>query len=112
MREKIPVAWRDLLAVYRRMEARGEIHGGRFVAGFHGEQYALKEAVSEMRASRKEPIAADVRVIAADPLNYIGILTPEERVASNARSKVLVTLARPEPSELTQPSDATDPAVS
>lgn len=93
MREKIPVAWRDLVAVYRRMEARGEIHGGRFVAGFHGEQYALKEAVSELRASRKEPIAADVRVIAGDPLNYSGILTPEERVASNALRRVTVAPA-------------------
>ncbi len=93
LREKIPVAWRDLIAVYRRMEARGEIHGGRFVAGFHGEQYALKEAVSELRASRKEPIAADVRVIAGDPLNYVGILTPAERVASNALRKVTVATA-------------------
>jgi hypothetical protein len=48
-----------------------------------------------MRASRKEPITADVRVIAGDPLNYAGILTPEERVASNAQRKVLVSAAAP-----------------
>ncbi|MCE9594623.1 MAG: ATP-dependent DNA helicase [Planctomycetes bacterium] len=90
LREKIPVAWRDLLAVYRRLEARGEIHGGRFVAGFHGEQYALKDAVSALRVCRKAPQGIEVRVIAADPLNYAGILTPEERVASNAQRKVIV----------------------
>src|SRR5204862_1736945 len=37
--------WRDLLRVYRRLEARGEIRGGRFVAGFAGEQFAAPEAI-------------------------------------------------------------------
>jgi ATP-dependent Lhr-like helicase len=87
-RERIPVPWRDLLRCYRRMEARGEIHGGRFVAGFHGEQYALPSAVTRMRAVRKRPAIEPITVVAADPLNLAGILTPQKRVASNARARV------------------------
>ena len=47
--------WRDLLRVYRRLEARGEIRGGRFVAGFSGEQFALPEAVGLLREIRRRP---------------------------------------------------------
>ena len=58
-REKQPVPWRDLARACRTLEARGEIRGGRFVAGFDGEQYALPEAVTLLRAVRKrEPGAA------------------------------------------------------
>jgi ATP-dependent Lhr-like helicase len=89
-REKIPVPWRDLVRVYRALEARGEIRGGRFVAGFSGEQYALPEAVSLLRAVRKRGALAPVTVSAADPLNYRGILTPDERVPSVARTRVQV----------------------
>jgi ATP-dependent Lhr-like helicase len=90
MRERMPVPWRDVLRVYRTLEARGEIRGGRFVAGFPGEQYALPEAVRRLRAARKAGPGTPVEVIAADPLNFIGILTPEERVASTARRTVRV----------------------
>ena len=48
--------WRDLLRVYRRLEARGEIRGGRFVAGFSGEQYALPDAVGLLREVRRQPV--------------------------------------------------------
>jgi ATP-dependent Lhr-like helicase len=82
--------WRDLLRVYRRLEARGEIRGGRFVAGFSGEQYALPEAVGELRAARKRAKTGElVAVSAADPLNVVGILTPGERVPSLAGNRVL-----------------------
>ena len=91
-RERLGIDWRDLLRVYRRMEARGEIHGGRFVAGFAGEQYALPEAVKELRRIRKEP-GEPVAVAASDPLNLVGILTPDERVAANARTKVALPVA-------------------
>jgi len=90
MRERMPVPWRDLLRVYRTLEARGEIRGGRFVAGFPGEQYALPEAVRRLRAARRAGPGTPVEVVAADPLNFIGILTPEERVASTARRTVRV----------------------
>jgi ATP-dependent helicase Lhr and Lhr-like helicase len=73
--------WRDLLRVYRRLEARGEIRGGRFVAGFSGEQYALPEAVGLLREMRRRPAAGEwVSLSAADPLNLAGILTPEPRL--------------------------------
>src|SRR5262245_11700878 len=89
-REKQPVPWRDLVRVYRTLEARGELRGGRFVAGFSGEQYAMPEAVSLLRAVRKRGELAPVTVSAADPLNFRGILTPDERVPSVARQKVQV----------------------
>jgi ATP-dependent Lhr-like helicase len=83
MREKHPVFWRDVARACRLMEARGEIRGGRFVASFDGEQYALPEAVTLLRAVRKRGDGAPppVTVSAADPLNFRGILTPDERVS-------------------------------
>ncbi len=97
-REKIPVPWRDILRVFRTLEDRGEIRGGRFVAGFSGEQYALPEAVSALRAARRadrtertEP-RPPLTVAAADPLNLVGILTPDERVASNSGRKVALAV--------------------
>jgi ATP-dependent Lhr-like helicase len=82
--------WRDLLRSYRRLEARGEIRGGRFVAGFTGEQYALPDAVAALRAvRRKAPDRALVAVSAADPLNVVGILTPGRRVPALAGNRVL-----------------------
>src|SRR6184192_2990579 len=75
-REALLVPWRDLLRVYRRLEARGEIRGGRFVAGFSGEQYALAEAVGLLRSVRRQdPSGELVAVSGADPLNLVGILT-------------------------------------
>jgi ATP-dependent Lhr-like helicase len=82
-RETNAPKWRDLLPMLRRLEARGEIRGGRFVSGAFGEQYALKEAVEGLRAARRLP-DEDVETIvaAADPLNLVGIVVPGERVAS------------------------------
>ncbi|MCB1738665.1 MAG: ATP-dependent DNA helicase, partial [Gammaproteobacteria bacterium] len=83
-------AWRDLLYVYRRMEARGEIRGGRFVAGFAGEQYALPEAVKSLRSARKaETTGALVSISAADPLNLTGILLPGARVPAQTGNRIL-----------------------
>lgn len=80
-RETLAPAWRELLTAYRRMEARGEIRGGRFVAGFAGEQYALPEAVDALRAIRRKPREGKIiSISAADPLNLIGIILPGERV--------------------------------
>ncbi|HZK81719.1 MAG TPA: hypothetical protein VFC46_11640, partial [Humisphaera sp.] len=89
-REKIPVNWGALIRVYRRMELRGEIRGGRFVAGFSGEQFALPEAVELLRKLRREGPREPITVASADPLNFQGILTPEKRVAPTVRQKVLV----------------------
>ncbi len=83
VRESAAPPWRELVAVYRRLEARGEIRGGRFVSGMSGEQFALPEAVEALRALRSAPLAPEeVSVAATDPLNLVGILTPGPRVAS------------------------------
>ncbi len=74
-------SWRDLLLACRRLEARGEIRGGRFVSGFTGEQFALPEAVEALRAVRRlPPLSSPVRLGAHDPLNLAGILTPAEKI--------------------------------
>jgi len=89
-REKQPLPWRDLLRVLRTLEARGLVRGGRFVAGFDGEQYALPEAVTLLRAVRKRGPTEPVHAGAADPLNYRGILTPDARISPLSRQKILV----------------------
>jgi ATP-dependent Lhr-like helicase len=89
-REKQPFPWRDLLRALRTLEARGEVRGGRFVAGFDGEQYALPEAVALLRAVRRRGPKDPTYASAADPLNFRGILTPDERISPLARQRVLV----------------------
>jgi ATP-dependent Lhr-like helicase len=82
--------WRDILMCCRRLEARGEIRGGRFIAGFSGEQYATPEAVGLLRDVRRRPHARQyVSLSAADPLNLIGIITPGARLASLAGNRLL-----------------------
>ena len=82
--------WRDLLRVYRRLEARGEIRGGRFVAGFSGEQFALPDAVGMLREVRRRPADdAWVSVSGADPLNLVGILTPGAKLAALTGNRLL-----------------------
>jgi ATP-dependent Lhr-like helicase len=82
--------WRDMLQCLRRLEARGELRGGRFVAGFSGEQYATPEAVGLLREVRRKPYAQQqLSVSAADPLNLIGILTPGARLASLTGNRLL-----------------------
>ena len=82
--------WRDLLRVFRRLESRGEIRGGRFVAGFSGEQFALPDAVAALRELRRKPPAGEwVSVSGADPLNLVGILTPGPRLAALTGNRLL-----------------------
>ncbi|HSK81440.1 MAG TPA: crosslink repair DNA glycosylase YcaQ family protein, partial [Thermoanaerobaculia bacterium] len=89
-RETLLPPWRDLLRVLRRLEARGEIRGGRFVDGFSGEQYALSDAVGRLRSLRKKPRAGTlVSVSAADPLNLVGIATPGDRLPALAGNRLL-----------------------
>jgi ATP-dependent Lhr-like helicase len=82
--------WRELFYVYRRMEARGEIRGGRFVSGFTGEQFALTEAVDLMRSVVRDAAVDRVSISAADPLNLVGIVTPGERVPALSGNRVLL----------------------
>jgi len=82
--------WRDLLRVYRRLEARGEIRGGRFVAGFSGEQYALPEAIGLLREVRRQPGSGEwISLSGADPLNLAGILTPGPKLPALTGNRVV-----------------------
>jgi ATP-dependent Lhr-like helicase len=88
-RESNAPRWRDLLNILRRLEARGEIRGGRFLSGFGGEQYALPEAVESLRAARNRFCSAIIPVAAADPMNLAGIVIPGERVPAVPGKQVL-----------------------
>jgi ATP-dependent Lhr-like helicase len=82
--------WRELLLVFRRLEARGEIRGGRFISGMSGEQFALPEAVGQLRSIRR--LNGDGQLIgisAADPLNLSGIITPGDRVPALTSNRIL-----------------------
>ncbi len=116
-REGIVLPWRVLLRIYHRLEARGEIRGGRFVAGISGEQFALPEAVGMLRAIRRtrngtmdfglrspaleteEHVATEteslVSVSAADPLNLVGIITPGGRVTAHTANRILYRNGEP-----------------
>ena len=92
-RESLAPAWRDLLIALRRMEARGEIRGGRFVSGFLGEQFARPEAVDLLRSIRRTPSEAVLKIPAADPLNLAGIVLPGSRISPLAAQ--IVELLQP-----------------
>jgi ATP-dependent Lhr-like helicase len=82
--------WREILMCLRRLEARGEIRGGRFIAGFSGEQFALPDAVGALRdARRKEQEGQWISLSAADPLNLLGIVTPGSRLPSLTGNRLL-----------------------
>ena len=82
--------WRELAVCLRRLEARGEIRGGRFVAGLSGEQFALPEAVGALRAIRRKPVGdEDVSLSAVDPLNLTGVLTAGPRLPALTSNRVL-----------------------
>ena len=88
-RESLSVSWYELGRIYRRLEARGEIRGGYFIAGVSGEQFALPEAIGLLRALRKsQPDMQLVTLSAADPLNLQGILTPGSRIAAFTANRV------------------------
>ena len=95
-REPYAVPWRELLPVYRRLEARGEVRGGRFVAGLPGEQFALAEAVELARRIRRtKPDGQPVIISAADPLNLCGIITPGDKVPAIASTQITFTAGNP-----------------
>ncbi len=88
-RETLAPAWRDLLVVFRRMEARGEIRGGRFVSGFVGEQFARPEAVDLLRHIRRSaPAGEEIDIELADPLNLTGIVLPGPRTSALAQGSL------------------------
>ena len=90
-REALNVSWYELGRVYRRLEACGEIRGGYFVSGISGEQFALPEAISQLRSIRKQPAQGRLITLSgADPLNLAGILTPGPRVAGFGSNRILL----------------------
>ncbi len=89
-RETLALPWREVLWALRRLEARGVVRGGRFVTGFAGEQYALPEAVDELRRVRRTERRGEVVSInAADPLNLVGIVLPGPRVPAVRTNRVV-----------------------
>jgi ATP-dependent Lhr-like helicase len=95
-RETSAPPWHQLVRVYRRLEARGEIRGGRFVAGVGGEQFALADAVAPLREARDRPAELVYCTLsAADPLNLVGIITPGGRVPATRANRVLFLDGRP-----------------
>jgi ATP-dependent helicase Lhr and Lhr-like helicase len=84
-------SWRELLPVYHRLEARGDIRGGRFVAGFSGEQFALPEAIPLLREiRRREHDGSLVCISAVDPLNLCGTLLPGDKVPALTGNRILL----------------------
>ncbi len=89
IRETAAPSWGQLVPLLRRLEARGEIRGGRFVAGVGGEQYATEEAIEKLRSARHKEPAADFLVIAgSDPLNLEGVVTPADRIGAKPTNSV------------------------
>jgi len=83
-------AWRELARTYRRLEARGEVRGGRFVASITGEQFALPDAVAMLRDTRRAPAAGQlVSISGADPLNVVGTLLPGAKIPAITGNRVL-----------------------
>jgi ATP-dependent Lhr-like helicase len=89
-REALAAPWRELVRVYRRLEARGEVRGGRFVSGMSGEQFALPAAIPLMREIRRRPADGGlVAISTADPLNLVGIVTSGDRVRAAGRNRLV-----------------------
>jgi len=106
-RETAVPPWRELVGMFRRLEARGLVRGGRFVSGFGGEQFALPEAAESLRANRTRTLAEmpPLTLAAADPMNLVGVVIPGERTPSIAGNTVTLPLAEvaPEPAVLEMP---------
>ncbi len=89
-RETVAAPWRELVRVYRRLEARGEIRGGRFVSGMSGEQFAMAGAVERLREVRRTPCSGScIAISTADPLNLAGIVTAGDRLRAAVRNRLV-----------------------
>jgi ATP-dependent Lhr-like helicase len=90
VRETNPAPWRELARIYRRLEARGEIRGGRFVSGMSGEQFALPYAIDRLREVRRQrPHGGLIAISTADPLNLVGIITAGDRIRASRRNRLV-----------------------
>jgi ATP-dependent Lhr-like helicase len=108
-RENLALPWREVVWALRRLEARGLVRGGRFVTGFAGEQYALPEAIEELRQVRRAARNGEtVHLNAADPLNLIGIVLPGARVPAVRTNTVTYADGLPVSEATTTPVDGDD----
>ena len=90
VREAAAPRWREMVRVFRRLEAKGEIRGGRFVSGFMGEQFALPEAVEALRAVRRIPARGKPTMVhASDPMNLVGVIAPGSKISARSRDVIL-----------------------
>jgi ATP-dependent helicase Lhr and Lhr-like helicase len=97
LRDDLRLPWRDIQWALRRLEDRGLVRGGRFVAGFNGEQYALPTAIEQLDHVRKLPRTGErVTVNATDPLNLVGVIVPGATVASVRTNHVVFVDGVPE----------------
>lgn len=106
VREPICPPWRVLLNIYRRLEARSLVRGGRFVSGFSGEQFALPEAVEALRRARRSDVpdaTTQINLSATDPLNVTGYLTPPPRIPATLAHRVVFVGGVPEASDSSSP---------
>jgi ATP-dependent Lhr-like helicase len=108
-RESLSPPWRDLLVALRRLEARGEVRGGRFVSGFVGEQFATPEAVDLLRVVRRSAPSGEEVISTADPLNLSGILLPGARIHPLAGGAVRLLGPAPDEAVVATNVSATNP---
>ena len=96
-RESVSMPWREILRALRRLEARGEIRGGRFIQGLIGEQFALPEAIDQMRSLRRTAASEDppLEIAAADPCNLQGILLPGPKVPARLHHRIKIINGAP-----------------
>ena len=99
--ESAAPSWGSLVRTYRRLEARGEVRGGRFVAGVAGEQYALTEVIPALRLAHEEPQAKPLVLPATDPINFTRRVGAEARVP--ALPGRMITIVQGKVTAQTQP---------
>lgn len=85
--ESYRVPWRYVVWALRRLEARGEVVGGRFVQGLAGEQYAHVEALD---ALQRPPSDVPVTIAAVDPLNLTGTILTATRIPARVRQSLTI----------------------
>lgn len=89
-REPAAPAWSELVRAYRRLEMRGDVRGGRFVAAVGGEQYALSEVIPALRHAEEEPDADSFALAGTDPLNLAGRVTDGIKVPALSGNRVTI----------------------
>ena len=88
-RENLALPWRHIVWALRRLESARCGARWAVVNGFSGEQYALPEAVDELRRIRRGAHDGEtLSLSAADPLNVVGIVLPGPRVPAVRTNRV------------------------